>query len=281
MGLIWFAVLLLLTNVNGDLEVIGAGMGRTGTTSLKVALERLGFGVCHHMQEVLRSFKTGFSHAEDWAKLKETEPMSKERKELIKHMFPSDSHFHSITDYPGAFYYRELAELYPNAKIILTVRDNADAWIKSVDYTIGHFFQARSPWGVWPDPGIYLLFRLNPVFWKFSNVLGSFNDHDLLQDHESKRKYYLSWKENVTQYFKGQQEKLLVFNVKEGWDPLCKFLNVPVPEIPFPRVNESGHMLVLRISMNFVGFLHFLVLLLLLRYAFRRVFGNQSKNKQL
>jgi len=270
-GLLW------ATAVHADLKVIGAGHGRTGTTSLKAALEELGLGVAHHMQEVFMSFRHGFSHANDWIAVSEAAPMSKERIALLKKMFPPDSEFHSILDAPGYLYYRELHEIYPDAKIILTVRDNPDAWVKSVEDTIANFVLARQPWGFWPNPGLYLLFRLNPLFAKWSAVIGSFGLGPFLHDKDSAAKFYTNWNEQVKQYFKDQPDKLLVFNSKEGWGPLCKFLSLPVPNTPFPRVNDTASMGSFRLIFNVIGFLHLIVPLVLLRWAFRRYRNAKQK----
>jgi hypothetical protein len=135
--------------------------------------------------------------------------------------------FTSTTDYPACTYWRELAEFYPDAKVILTVRD-ADSWFESVSETI--FSQkmqgslAGSPIGAMMDGVIFAAFD------------GPVNDRAFMTDWFTRRN------QQVIEAL--PPERLLVFSPKQGWKPLCSFLGVPVPDVPFPRVNsrdEIGH----------------------------------------
>lgn len=105
------------------LEVIGSGFGRTGTKSLKAALERLGFGKCHHMLEVVENPE----QVGHWQKLAAGESVDWET------VF---SGYKAQVDWPGAHVWRELADTFPNAKVIHTVRPE-EAWWASFDKTIG------------------------------------------------------------------------------------------------------------------------------------------------
>ena len=104
------------------LSVIGAGFGRTGTESIKLALEQLGVGPCHHMKEVVVSPE----QIEMWTDIAYGADPDWER---------AFAGFHSAIDWPSAFYWRELSEVYPEARVILTLRD-ADSWYKSFSNTI-------------------------------------------------------------------------------------------------------------------------------------------------
>ena len=119
------------------LEIIGAGFGRTGTNSLKIALEHLGFGPCHHMFEV----RDNPECLPDWEKAANDERVDWDQ------VFQN---YRSQVDWPGARYWRELAGHFPNAKVILSVRE-PDAWFDSVQATIAPFLAARGKHG---DPHV-------------------------------------------------------------------------------------------------------------------------------
>lgn len=104
------------------LEVIGAGLGRTGTTSLTLALERLGFVRCHHMTEVIRHPET----AKDWERAAEGQPVDWEA--IL-------AGYRATTDWPACHFYALFAARYPRAKVILTVRD-PESWFRSTQATI-------------------------------------------------------------------------------------------------------------------------------------------------
>ncbi|CAF2519744.1 unnamed protein product [Rotaria sp. Silwood2] len=175
-------------HTNG-LRVIGAGLPRTGTSSLKNALEILGFGPCHHMTELLKN------------------------PEQI--------------DVPTALFYEKLHHLYPQAKLILTVRDSNEQWFECFNNSIAP---------LWLDNFFFItVYRLRNLRWlsivarkiakKWITEYGSIGPHI----HEL---------HNAQVIQENKSEDLLVFNVKEGWLPQCRFLNVPIPQdIPFPNGN--------------------------------------------
>ena len=199
-------------------RVIGAGWGRTGTASLKRALEQLGFGPCHHMEEVINGpedVPTWVAAARgakvDWATFMRG--------------------WGATCDFPSALYYGELAAAFPEAKVVLTVRD-AEGWYESMRTTIvpsmkrfpnrfivKHLPRVGAPAQVMnPSP---LKARVMDRFEDKAAIVAEFEAHN----EEVKRVI--------------PPERLLVFDVKQGWEPLCKFLGVPVPEGPFPRVNDA------------------------------------------
>jgi hypothetical protein len=190
------------------LKVIGAGLGRTGTFSLKFALEHLGLGPCYHMSEV---FAGGRRNVPLWLD-------AVQRKPNWTAIFEG---FESTTDYPACTYWRELADFYPGAKVILTVRD-ADSWFDSVSETI---FSEQMQGSLAGTP-LEAMMR-GAIFDAFD---GRVKDRAFMTDWFKRR--------NQQVIDALPPERLLVFSPKEGWKPLCAFLGVPVPAAPFPRVNS-------------------------------------------
>lgn len=190
------------------LEVIGAGFGRTGTFSLKLALETLGFGPCYHMFEV--SGHPG--HDLLW------EAMAEGRGGDWEEIFAG---FRSAVDWPVAAFYEPLMQRYPEAKVILTVRD-PEAWYASASRTI-----APSPEAMRERSGSRMP-RL--VIWD-----GVFNG----RFHE--KEHALAVFERNTADVKASvpASRLLVYDPKEGWDPLCRFLGVAQPAEPYPHRNTT------------------------------------------
>ena len=190
------------------LRVIGAGLGRTATFSLKFALEHIGLGPCYHMSEV---FAGARRNVPLWL-------------DVVRGKPDWDAIFdgyQSTTDYPACSYWRELAAYYPEAKVILSVRD-AETWFESVSETIfSQQMQGRltgTPTGAMMDGVIFNAFG------------GRVNDRAFMTDWFKRRN-----REVIDAL---PPERLLVFSPKDGWAPLCEFLDVPVPDAPFPRVNS-------------------------------------------
>lgn len=210
-----------------SIKVIGAGLGRTGTMSLKRALEHLSGEKCFHMVELLnlpdrlKYFKkNNLDRRANWEKLFEE--------------------FGSVTDFPCCMYYQELAELYPEAKVILTVRD-PEKWYESTLETIYRGKPktlkdfAKLMWNYMRSSDVR---RVAPIFKNNDKMIwdgffeGKFEDkkHTLSIYH----RHIEAVKKNIP------KKRLLVFNVKEGWKPLCDFLGQPVPKIPFPRTHQRA-----------------------------------------
>lgn len=191
------------------LRVIGAGFGRTGTLSLKVALERLGFGPCYHMTEVFRHP----AHGADWLAAAAGALTDWER------IFAG---YGATTDWPGCSFYAELMRAYPEAKVVLTVRD-PNRWYESVRSTIYRASHVAD--GAPPGPGPQVpeaLVWQSPFSGRFedrAHAVGVFEGHNR------------EVRERVP------ADRLLVFDVAEGWGPLCRFLGTEVPPgEPFPHV---------------------------------------------
>ena len=202
------------------LKVIGAGFGRTGTASMRAALESLGFDKCYHMQEV-------FAHPEHvplWQAATEGKPV------------PWDTLFEgyqATVDWPGCTFYKELMAHYPDAKVLLNVR-NSEAWYKSTHDTIYGMSRMGFPASLAP-----LLFPRLRRFVRMANTLiwqNTFGDR--FADKAYALEVFARHIEEVKRTVPA--DKLLIFEVKEGWEPLCAFLEVPVPDRPFPRLNDSA-----------------------------------------
>ncbi len=205
------------------MKVIGAGLPRTGTLSQKAALEMLGFGPCYHMVNVLADLPTSQLWAgaidgdQDWGRI------------FGEHQ--------STVDWPGSNFYRELADAYPEAKVVLSVRD-PQAWEKSVrdtvwdviygDSTMTHISKARMN----VDPDWRAFVELLAKLWA---PHGTFTEGRLEpgQLAAALTRFQYQVERDIP------EERLLVWNVIEGWEPLCEFLGVDVPDAPFPRLNDS------------------------------------------
>lgn len=194
------------------LEVIGAGLGRNATLSMKLALEKLGFGPCYHMVEVFAGARRNIpmwleviEGRQDWDRVFEG--------------------YRSTTDYPACTWWKELAEYYPEAKVVLTTRD-PDSWFDSVSETI---FSDRMNDSIKGTPFETMLSGCALQFFG-----------DKLQDRDFMTDWYVKRNQEVIDTL--PPERLLVFHPKEGWEPLCEFLGVPVPDVPFPKVNSRDEL---------------------------------------
>jgi hypothetical protein len=200
------------------LKVIGAGFGRTGTASLKEALETLGFRKCYHMFE----FMEHPEHARYWEAAAKGKPTDWEK------LFEG---YEATVDWPGCTFYKELMAAYPDAKVVLSVRD-PERWYESARKTI---FTA-------PRGGRMLLqLLLTPRMWRSVGVVrrilrqGTFGGKE--RDKAHAIGVFNAHVEEVKRTV--PPERLLVYEVKAGWEPLCRFLGVEVPPVPFPHVNDT------------------------------------------
>ena len=196
-----------------SMKVIGLGVGRTGTYSLKLGLEQLGFGPCHHMEEVLKNapvqiplWSAAAGGDADWDAIYEG--------------------FESAVDWPTACFYRELYEAFPSAKFVLTHR-TPESWAASFSETIYKLLAGRADapekMQAWLDMGYRVIAKTG-----FPDGL----------DNEALEKAFSAHNEAVKATIPASQ--LLVYQVKEGWGPLCDFLGVAAPDGPFPRTNDRN-----------------------------------------
>jgi hypothetical protein len=194
------------------LDVIGTGLGRTGTKSLQTALNMLGVGPCHHMIEVIQ-------HPESMALWVESSKGNPQWDAIF-------ADYRSAVDYPTAAFWRELTSYYPEAKVIHTVRD-PDAWFESTQATIfapdGLAVQSiRS--GEGPHAAFFSCFT-RPFHGHFAD-----------------RAFMTGWFRQHTETVLSTipPERLLVYEAGQGWEPLCTFLGVPVPAEPYPSENSRA-----------------------------------------
>lgn len=211
-----------------SLKVIGAGFGRTGTLSLKYALEKLGFNKCYHTSEILKFHP---EHVRWW--MAAAEGREVEWDELFHG-------YQATVDFPGCLFYQELLQKYPEAKVILTSRDS-HGWYASTEKTI--YSQTtikrkiRRPFRALtmkfrPDSDFYIQFaRLqNKIIWE-----GVFSGR--FMEKEYAIEMYQKHNDEVREFVPKSQ--LLEMNISEGWEPLCDFLGVTIPQnVPFPHANR-------------------------------------------
>jgi hypothetical protein len=205
------------------MKLIGAGLPRTATTTQMIALEMLGLP-CYHMRDMMSDLGTSVPQ---W-------------RQALEGNGPWDDIFEgkeSTVDFPASYFWRELMDVYPDAKVLLSVR-SPESWVDSMQNTIAqiwfgdslmhHLAQAQ--------------YQIDPVYAGWLDVLyDMWNKRGMLVntggDPELMATQMEEWNQEVIDTVPA--ERLLVWNPKEGWDPLCDFLEVPVPEQPLPHVNDT------------------------------------------
>jgi len=203
------------------LKLINAGLGRTGTTSLQMALERIGLGPCYHMFDIISSDE----RLKQWEKI-----VCDAQRPDWEIVFDG---YTSAVDGPCAIYYRQIMEAFPNAKIMLTVRD-AERWYHSTYDTLYQFALKSEKNPPEPHSTQSRLYRLTSTMVWNGLFGGRFSDKEYAIDVFRNRNQEII--RNV------DPENLLVYDVKQGWEPLCAFLGVDVPPEEFPHVNDTESM---------------------------------------
>ena len=196
------------------LKVIGAGFGRTGTLSMKGALEYLGLGPCYHMLEVMNRPE----NADAWYNAAQGKPTN---WDVILNGFQSS------VDWPACHFWKPLSSHFPEAKIILTLRDE-EAWWQSINNTILRNFRDGDEV---VDAARIKMRRMTRDLIVQKVFSGNIND----RDHA-----LAVYRRNIEEVKAGVPKKrLLIFDVADGWEPLCKFLDLPIPNGPFPHTNTT------------------------------------------
>lgn len=196
------------------LKLVGAGFGRTGTKSLKAALEMLGLGPCHHMAEVRE-------HPEDghyW--------VAAARGDL-PNWDDVFANYGASVDWPSAYFWREIAAHFAGAKVLLSVRPEED-WVRSIHATI--YRSLSDPTMPPPGPERDRRQAIHEIIYnkQFGGQLG---------DRQAALRVY---REHIAEVQRSiAPERLLTYNVTEGWEPLCAFLGLSVPNEPFPFTNTT------------------------------------------
>lgn len=193
------------------LDVIGLGVGRTGTHSLKLALQTLGFGPCHHMDAVIADKSR---HVPHWEAAVAGKPS----------WAATYDGFKSAVDWPTAGFTKELFAEYPQAHYVLTVR-SPDSWAESFSETIYKALQGRR--NAPPE--------MQPWLEMVANVVSKTGFPPGL-DIEGLKKAFNAHTDRVRDTIPADQ--LLIYEVKEGWEPLCAALGQRVPADAFPRTNN-------------------------------------------
>lgn len=207
------------------MRVIGAGFARTGTLSLRMALETLGFGPCYHMMDVVGEGR----RVRQWLGIARGAPA--QWGEIF-------AGYHSAVDWPVAAYWRPLADAFPHAKVILTVRDPY-AWYDSARSTIWRI-RLDPPGGV-RGAATRLLGTLSPDLRAFLSMTQETVERPIFDGRLADREHAVAvFRRHIAEVQAAiPYERLLTYDVTEGWNPLCEFLGVPVPTRPFPRTNDT------------------------------------------
>ena len=196
------------------LAVIGAGFGRTGTFSIKAALEQLGFGPCYHMDNV---FSTP-GHLDRW------QAVANGGQADWDELFEG---YASTVDWPGMLYYRQLANRYPDARVLLSVRP-ADVWWDSFSRTIRRLIGMRDQV---PDDHLRRVLHYAQQIIAEQTFGGSLDDEHAVID---------SYNRHIDEVIRNiESERLLVYDVTQGWGPMCGFLGVAEPDNAFPHCNTE------------------------------------------
>lgn len=218
------------------LLVLGAGLPRTGTLSMKAALTMLLKGKCYHMAEF---FTANQEHMDIWVNAIKNKNTPEQWKEFFK-----KEGFIAGVDFPFALFWKELSEVYPEAKVILTTRDSSK-WYDSVKSSIWIFHdKLRSSWTFNKTVSLLDTRKGAGLEWiqHMENTKG-FGMEENLYDAitggpETAENFFKEWESVVIATL--PPERLLVHSAKEGWEPLCKFLDLPVPDCPYPRLNDAA-----------------------------------------
>jgi hypothetical protein len=197
------------------LQIIGAGFGRTGTSSLKMALEQLGFAPCYHMLEIAARPE----HSALW--------LAADRGERIEWGKILGS-YSAAVDWPACVFWRELLVEHPGARVILTVRDPA-TWYASFRDTILARLESLPPI---VSPAIRALYEVSNQLVLQRTFRGMAADE--------RRAIAALEAHNAAVIATVERERLLIYDVGDGWKPLCAFLGVPIPAAAFPHLNPRA-----------------------------------------
>jgi hypothetical protein len=205
------------------MKLIGAGLPRTATTTQMIALEMLGLP-CYHMRDMMADLATSVPQ---W-------------RSALEGNGPWDELFEgreSIVDWPGSYHWQELMDVYPDAKVLLSVR-SPESWVNSMQNTIGQIWSGDSLMHHLAQAQ----YRIDPVYASWLDLMGDMWKEagiplDANAGGEGLGAKMEEWNQKVIDAVPA--DRLLVWNPKEGWDSLCDFLEISVPEQPLPHVNDT------------------------------------------
>jgi hypothetical protein len=206
------------------MKLIGAGLPRTATSTQKVVMDILGLDPCYHMQNV-------FADLDEAARWKAAMTDTDVLKDIL-------DPFESTVDWPGSYFYKELADIYPDAKVLLSVR-TGESWARSMQETIwemlwgntllGHMTSAHED----VDPKYKFFLGVCRSMWVESGLIPNGADATAEELAAAHDRY------NAEVIATIPAERLLVWKPADGWEPLCDFLDLPVPDEPVPHVNDT------------------------------------------
>ncbi|KAI8377843.1 uncharacterized protein BYT42DRAFT_571906 [Radiomyces spectabilis] len=202
------------------LKIIGAGYGRTATCSLRTALEKLGYRTHHGRYLVLGPTE----HIDIWTRAYQDPNHEDEWEEIYKD-------WDAAIDWPSMTFYKELIQKYPDAKVILTVR-SAESWYNSMCKTIFkdifHVKKDEVPHHIWR---VSELCRM---------IMFDGDEADLENPERTKAKFMKIFDDHVAEVKRiVPPERLLIMQLGEGWEKLCPFLRVDIPNEPYPNSNSA------------------------------------------
>jgi hypothetical protein len=212
---------------SASLEVIGAGLPRSATSSLQAAFEILGCDPCLHMAQILphpdrqRVLLAGVRESD-----------TARRQKLVRDLV---SGYRAICDFPVAFFGPDLMDMYPDAKVVLNARPSGAVWEASAWESFSFFF---GPWFMltgllWTTDRLWYQLNMEAVRW-IQREFGARDVRDCFSATSHDRYYEYMRREART-----RGRHVLEFKAEDGWEPLCSFLGKEVPDVPFPRMNEK------------------------------------------
>ncbi|XP_039252920.2 uncharacterized protein LOC120330140 isoform X1 [Styela clava] len=208
--------------ING-MKVICAGFPKTGTKSMARALRLLGYGKVYDFEEAIEY------GLEEWGEILLNK--STDMNKVLDQIYSDD--VEAVVDFPHSFFFEHFYRKWPNAKVILMIRDEDDQFRSMKNMLV----EAKSTY--------WLANKIMPYLSKTSRFFSRWSDHMLLTAMGSEEPNELKWKQAFRRhnaYVKSviPEEKLLIYSVSEGWEPLCKFLDKAVPLKEFPFENKAG-----------------------------------------
>lgn len=228
-----------ISSSNHQVEVIGAGWSRTGTSSLKAPLEILGYPTYHMIENVQRN------HTVFWIRV-----AMGEKVDFNECFDLPDKKYTATCDFPAAQYWQEQLARYPQAKVILTVRD-PESWFKSISNTILPLMPAY--------PSCHWAVRLGLWFGLPTRRFAEMNHRVVVEQAfggDLSKGHLIEAFEAHTKEVQRTcpAGRLLTFDVAQGWEPLCAFLGKPVPSVPFPNVNNTSDFQMVTLFLKAAGY---------------------------
>jgi hypothetical protein len=210
------------------MKLIGAGLPRTATSTQKVVMDILGLTPCYHMQNV-------FADLNEAPRWKQALTDQAALQEIV-------APFESCIDWPGSYHYKTLAEMYPDAKVLLSVR-TGESWARSMQETIwgmlfgGGLLQHITDAHTDVDPKYRVFIDLCKEMWMHGGIEGGLIPNGSEATTEQLAAAHDRYNEQVIADIPA--DRLLVWKPADGWEPLCEFLGLPVPSEPLPHVNDT------------------------------------------